>query len=201
MTQARQLTFQPTERASLLVADFYANVPDLPHAAARGALQNLQRLLQAARAANALVVYCATVFRAGYVEISDRNPLFAPKKMSGLPAVIDAASLLHPDIAPLDGEVVIGKHRVSAFHGTSLDLILRANSIDTLIVAGFATRGVVLSTVRQAADMDYRLIVAEDCCVERDAATHDFLVKDILSMQAEIASASAIAQALPKTSA
>ena len=55
----------------------------------------------------------------------------------------------------------MGKHRVNALHGTALDLILRANARDTLIILGYATRGVVLSTVRAAADLDYRQIVVQ----------------------------------------
>ena len=61
---------------------------------------------------------------------------------------------------------MVGKHRVNALYGTALDLILRANALDTLIILGYATSGVVLSTVRAAADLDYRLVVVEDCCAE-----------------------------------
>jgi len=54
------------------------------------------------------------------------------------------------------------RHVVDTFHGTDLDIVLRANGIDTLVLAGIATSGVVLSTVRHAADNDYRLVVVED---------------------------------------
>lgn len=177
------------ERVALLIADWYESAQQLEHASSRDALGHTARLVGAARAAGVLVLHCATVFRPGYPEIDDRNLLFAPKKAGAQPAVFDPEKLLHPALAPQAGEIVLGKHRVSAFHGTSLDLVLRANRISTLIVCGFATRGVVLSTVRQGADLDYRLIVAEDCCVERDLAVHDFLVQHILPMQARVAKA------------
>src|SRR6266478_8319163 len=64
---------------------------------------------------------------------------------------------IHPAVAPLAGEIVVTKHRVSAFAGTDLDLMLRANGIETLILTGIVTSGVVLSTLRHAADADYRL--------------------------------------------
>jgi nicotinamidase-related amidase len=49
--------------------------------------------------------------------------------------------------------------RLTAFAGTDLETILRAREIDTLILFGVATSGVVLSTVRHAADADYQIIV------------------------------------------
>lgn len=54
-------------------------------------------------------------------------------------------------IAPKEGEIVVTKHRVSAFAGTDLAMILRANEIDTLVLFGIATSGVVLSTLLEAA--------------------------------------------------
>ena len=87
--------------------------------------------------------------------------------------------LIHPAVLPLAGEVVVGKHRVNALYGTALDLILRANTIDTLLILGYATSGVVLSTVRYAADLDYRLVVIEDCCADQDPDVHDFLTQTV----------------------
>jgi nicotinamidase-related amidase len=77
-----------------------------------------------------------------------------------------------------------------------LDLILRANNIDTLIILGYATSGVVLSTVRYAADLDYRLVVVEDCCADQDPAIHDFLTQRIFPRQAEVVSALEVIHAL-----
>ena len=189
------INLEPSERAALLIADFYASVTDLPHAIARGALANMQQLASVARAAGVLVCYSATVFRPGHPEIDERNPVFSVRKASSQPASTDPLELIHADLAPTPTDVVIGKHRVSAFYATPLDMILRVHRVNTLVVAGYATRGVVLSTVRQGSDMDYRMIVAEDCCVERDTATHDFLVRHILPMQADVASAQEIAAA------
>jgi Isochorismatase family len=49
------------------------------------------------------------------------------------------------------------KHGISPFVGTDLETLLRANGIDTLVLAGVHTSGVVLPTVRHAGDLDYRL--------------------------------------------
>ena len=53
------------------------------------------------------------------------------------------------------------KHRVNPFFGSELDMILPAQVIDTLMIMGHATSGVITSTVRYGADADYRLIVVE----------------------------------------
>jgi nicotinamidase-related amidase len=86
---------------------------------------------------------------------------------------------IHAAVAPEGDDIVITKHRVGAFPGTDLEMILRANDIDTLILFGIATSGVVLSTLRHAADTDYRLIVIKDCCADSDAEVHACLVDKV----------------------
>jgi nicotinamidase-related amidase len=65
-----------------------------------------------------------------------------------------------------------------------------------LIILGYATSGVVLSTVRYAADLDYRLIVVEDCCVDSDPEVHDFLTQRIFPRQADVVAAADVRRAL-----
>jgi nicotinamidase-related amidase len=185
------------QHTALLIADFYATfMGSLPHAVDRQVVEKTQRLQGAAREAGLFVCYCATVFRPGYVEISERNKTFRERKHSGQPAVSDPVQLIHPAVRPADGEVVVGKHRVNALYGTALDVILRANNIDTLIILGYATSGVVLSTTRYAADLDYRLVIVEDCCADQDPAVHDFLTQRIFPRQADVVSAADIIEAL-----
>ncbi|HEX2276291.1 MAG TPA: cysteine hydrolase [Candidatus Tectomicrobia bacterium] len=185
------------QRTALLIADFYgAILSTLPHATDRKVIEKTQHLQGAAREAGLFVCYCATVFRPGYVEISERNKVFRERKHSGQPPVSDPVQLIHPAVLPRPGEVVVGKHRVNALYGTALDPIWRANNIDTLIILGYATSGVVLSTVRYAADLDYRLLVVEDCCADQDPSVHDFLTQRIFPRQAEVVSAASVIEAL-----
>jgi nicotinamidase-related amidase len=185
------------QHTALLIADFYAAMMStIPHAVDRQVVENTQRLQAAAREAGLFVCYCATVFRPGYVEISERNKTFRERKHSGQPAISDPVELIHPAVRPADGEVVVGKHRVNALYGTALDVILRANNIDTLIILGYATSGVVLSTTRYAADLDYRLVIVEDCCADQDPAVHDFLTQRIFPRQAEVVGAADVIVAL-----
>jgi nicotinamidase-related amidase len=172
---------------ALLIGDYYADIMgSMTHAVERHCLEKAVALRHAARKAGLLICYSATVFRPGYPEIGERNKIFVPRKRSGKPAASDPVALIHPAIAPADGEIVVGKRRVNALFGTDLSIVLNAHGITTLILLGYATSGVVLSTTRYAADMDFRLFVVEDCCADMEPATHDFLCKSIFPRQASV---------------
>ena len=182
---------------ALLIADFYADMmTSLPHAVDRDVVARTQALQRAARDAGLLVCYSATVFRPGYPEISDRNKTFSQRKASGAPAVSDPVQVIHEGVRPIDGEIVVGKHRVNALYGTDLDMSLRANNIETIVLLGYATSGVVLSTTRYAADSDYRLYIVEDCCSDSDPEVHDFLTQRIFPRQADIVQSGDVIKAL-----
>ena len=184
-------------RTALLMADFHAaNIGTNPHVQERHTFERAGEVLAAARHAGIFVAYIVVNFRPGYPEISDRNQTFSRRKTSGESPAIEAASLLHGSVPPREGEPIIVKHRVNAFFGTDLDMMLRAQNIDTLILQGHATSGVILSTVRYAADADYRLVVVEDGCADPDHSAHQFLMEKIFPRQATIASAQEVTQAL-----
>lgn len=65
-------------------------------------------------------------------------------------------------------------------------MILRAQRVQTLVLAGIATSGVVLSTLRQAADMDYRLVVLRDGCADADEEVHRVLLDKVFPRQADV---------------
>jgi isochorismate hydrolase len=112
-----------------------------------------------------MAIYNLVGFRPGYPEMSARNMSFHPinenRAFRGRRCQVQRYVSA---LAPKSGETVVTKHRVGAFRRTDLDMILRANGIETLVLTGIATSGVVLSTLCHAADADYRLIALEDCC-------------------------------------
>jgi nicotinamidase-related amidase len=75
---------------------------------------------------------------------------------------------------------------VSAFTGSDLEVMLRSFEIKHLVLCGISTSGVVLSTVREAADKDYRITVLSDCCADRDEEVHRVLTTKIFPRQAEV---------------
>jgi nicotinamidase-related amidase len=152
-------------------------------------LDRLSRVIDAARSARIPVIYVVVRFRDGYPEVSPRNKSFSQIQGSGRLLESDPGSGLDPAVAPRDGEVVVTKKRVSAFAGSDLQVVLRAQGIEELILTGIATSGVVLSTLRAAADMDYRLTVIADCCADRDDEVHRVLTTKVFPRQADVVSA------------
>jgi nicotinamidase-related amidase len=75
-------------------------------------------------------------------------------------------------------------------------MILRAHGIDTLVLAGVATSGVVLSTLRYAADADFRCVVVQDGCADADAEIHQVLTGKVFPRQATVVSAGQLLAAL-----
>jgi Isochorismatase family len=102
-----------------------------------------------ARDAGMMVLHVVVAFRPGHPEVSPRNPLFSALKANGMAVAGSEGAAIHPAAAAREGEPIVVKHRISPFVGTDLETLLRANGIDTLVLAGVHTSGVVLSTVRQ----------------------------------------------------
>jgi nicotinamidase-related amidase len=153
-----------------------------------GYLGRLATAIPAARAADVMVGYVTIAFRPGYPEVSDRNKSFAAIAGTGRFADGDPSTAIPDAVAPAPGEAVVIKRRVSAFTGSDLDVLLRARRIEHLVLAGIATSGVVLSTLRQAADLDYRLTVLADGCLDADPEVHQVLVGKVFPRQAEVTS-------------
>lgn len=173
------------EKSALLVMDMQmgilANYQNADEIAG-----NVSKAIETARSKNIPVMYARLGFRPGFPEINQNNKIF-----SGIKEHIGNSSLeefmkFHPSIAPKDGDVVVEKRRVSAFSGNDLDIILRAQGINHLILCGVSTSGVVLSTLREAADKDYKITVLADCYTDADAEIHKVLTEKVFVRQAEV---------------
>lgn len=149
-------------------------------------ITNVKKSIDAARSNNIPVIYVVVGFRQGAPEISANNKGFGGRR--DVMASIDMTAFMqvHPDIAPSDGELTVTKRRVSAFTGSDLEVVLRSFGISHIILTGIATSGVVLSTVREAADKDYRISVLADCCADPDPEVHSVLVEKVFPRQADV---------------
>jgi nicotinamidase-related amidase len=172
----------PDSHTALLVMDFQEGIV-ARFADDDGLLDRVARAIDAARGAELPVIYVKVDFRPGFPEISPRNRAFAQVVESGF---LGDAARLDPAVAPIEGDVEVTKRRVSAFAGSDLDVVLRAKDITGLVLAGIATSGVVLSTLRAAADMDYELTVLSDCCADGDEEVHRVLLTKVFPRQAEV---------------
>ncbi|HET8551049.1 MAG TPA: isochorismatase family cysteine hydrolase [Gammaproteobacteria bacterium] len=176
-------------RTAVLIMDYQNDIVAMTGDGAAALLDKASRVLSAARKATMPVIYITVGFRPGYPEVSPRNKSFSGIRESGRLAPGSAGAEVHPAVTPQANDIVVVKHRVGAFSGTDLEMILRAHDVDTLVLLGIATSGVVLSTVRHAADHDYRLIVLKDCCADTDPEVHSCLMDKVLARQATVATA------------
>jgi nicotinamidase-related amidase len=134
------------------------------------------------------VIYVVVQFRNGFPEVSSDNKSFsAIKKMQNVFADEEQTAIFK-DVAPDKKDIVVVKRRVSAFTGSDLEVVLRSLGINKLVLSGIATSGVVLSTVREAADKDYQLTVLSDCCADSDPQVHEILLTKLFPRQAEVIS-------------
>lgn len=150
-------------------------------------LGHIAAAISAARSAGISVIYIVVQFRKGYPEVSPRNRSFAAIRSAGAAMEESSpATAIHPVVAPRDGDIVVTKRRVSAFSGSDLDVVLRALQVDGLVLTGIATSGVVLSTLRAAADMDFRCTVITDCCADGDEEVHRVLTTKVFPRQVTV---------------
>jgi nicotinamidase-related amidase len=137
--------------------------------------------------ASRIMMFVRVAFRAGYPEVAASNVGFSAAAKAGDSMTQDHPhTQLHPALAARPDEPVIVKRRVSAFAGSDLDVLLRGAGADTLVLAGIATSGVVLSTLRYAADQDYHLVVLADACADRDEEVHRVLLEKVFPRQATV---------------
>ena len=151
-------------------------------------LETVSSVIDTARQANLPVIFVVVRFRQGFPEVSPDNLSFSKLKDRGTDFQ-ETAAAAQPALTPKPEEVIVTKRRVSAFSGSDLEVVLRAQRIDHLILTGIATSGVVLSTLREAADKDYRLTVIADACYDADNSVHDVLTTKIFPKQANVLTA------------
>jgi nicotinamidase-related amidase len=185
------------EHTAVLVMDYQNDILGmLPEKAQAPLLERAGALLQGARAAHLPVIYVAVRFRNGYPEVNPQNKRFSALRESGRLREGSPGAEIHARIAPQPGDIVVTKRRVGAFSTTDLESILRANHITTLAMFGISTSGVVLSTVRWAADQDYQLIVVADACADFDEEVHRVLTEKVFPGQATVLTTEAFTRAL-----
>jgi len=170
---------------ALLVMDMQAGiVAMLPDSAA--ILDKVAAAISNARNSNIPVIYVVVGFRDGAPEISLNNKGFSASIERFANVNMAEFMAVHPAVAPVGDEITVIKRRVSAFTGSDLEVVLRAKNIKHIVLTGIATSGVVLSTVREAADKDYQITVLADGCADGDAEVHSVLTGKVFPRQADV---------------
>ncbi|MGC7402943.1 isochorismatase family cysteine hydrolase [Pandoraea pneumonica] len=159
------------EKTALLVMHYQTDILDLFPSVAPTLLSNTRQLCDAARVKGVDVYFAKFHFSPGYPEVSPLNKNGQGVKQLGL-FVDDRVS---PELGRRENETVVVAHRASVFYGTDLQVRLSARGIDTLIMVGIASTGVMLSSIAYASDADFRLFTVKDCCYDPDQVVHDHL--------------------------
>jgi nicotinamidase-related amidase len=156
-----------------------------------GMLDNTRRLVDAARAAGATIVYAPITFAPGYGELS-RHPYGILK------GVVDSTAFVKGEwgaeivdaLSPQEGDVIVeGKRGLDTFATTNLDFILRARGIDTIALGGFLTNCCVESTMRTGYEKGYQVITLSDCVAATSAEEHKNAIEFDYPMFSEVMTA------------
>jgi nicotinamidase-related amidase len=176
------------KRTALLVMDYQngvvSQIPDT-----EALLDRVSTAIDATRAQGGHVGWVRVAFTDADFDAIPETSIFAAMTSGPQrPAMHSDAptTQIHPRLEPEPGDITVRKTRVGAFSTTDLDQQLRAQGITTLVLAGLSTSGVVLSTVREAMDRDYQIVVLRDACADRDQDTHDFLIQKLFPGRAHI---------------
>jgi nicotinamidase-related amidase len=150
-------------------------------------LTKVEKAIQSARSAGIPVIYVTLSFRKGHPEIHHEHQRFGGLKQSKeMFTAAHEGTIIHPSIAALDTDIIVVKKRVSAFTGSDLDVILRAHKTENIVLSGFSSTGVVLSTLREAADLDYHMTVLSDACADPETEVHEFLIKKVFPFSGNV---------------
>jgi ureidoacrylate peracid hydrolase len=148
-------------RAALVNVDlqnyFVENAPD-----GFTILERVNRLAAVCREAGILVVHTAHVLRPDGSNTGVLGELVPAVREEGFIFEGSRTAALHDDLVIAPEDVLIKKPRFGAFHGTDLELILRQQGIDTLIISGISTDVCCDTTAREANARDFRVLFLSD---------------------------------------
>jgi nicotinamidase-related amidase len=142
----------------------------------RGVLVNAKRCLEAARAAGMAVVHVRLGFRPDYADCLSVAARIGGLKANRAAIIGEFGTEFHPEVAPVEGEMIITKQCVNPFFNTALMTWLMQNGIKRLYLGGVATHLVVESTARFADDAGFAPVVIEDICAAPNPALHDHFI-------------------------
>lgn len=139
----------------------------------RGVLDNAAKALQAARERGWDVAHAHLAFDEGYGNRTNRSERFAGHETARRFLRGSVESEIRAEVAPQEGELVVGKGSVSPFASTGLLQSLLSRGITDLVIAGVATHLAVESAAREATDRGLLVTVLSDACAAPNAAVHD----------------------------
>ncbi|MCX5087665.1 cysteine hydrolase [Streptomyces sp. NBC_00365] len=174
------------QRTALLAMDFQNGI--IGHVPDAGVLvERVGGAIADVRAAGGTIGYVRVAFTDDdWAAVPESNKSFSAVAAAKMLHHEEAATQIDARIAPEDGDIVVRKIRYGAGSTTDLHQQLRDRDIDTLILSGISTSGVVLSTLIDVADRDYRVYVLTDGVADPDPEVNRILVNDVFPSRAHL---------------
>ncbi len=164
---------------ALIVADLQKGITER-FAFAAVAAHGAGKAVAEARRRGMPVIFVHAALRPDGSDVGERNPLFR--------VFLESGDMLHDGTASIDpdpvlgigeGDLVVTKRRTSAFVGSDLEIVLRAQGATSIVLCGAATSAVVAATAYDAADRDLGVTILSDACGDPDAEAHAFFVERV----------------------
>jgi nicotinamidase-related amidase len=148
-------------------------------------IKHVNEAISDARKDNINIIHVKVGFSENYLDNPANSPMFGAAKKSNALKLGTWGTKFHKDVDVRTEDYIVTKHRVSAFYGTDLEVILRSNRIENIRIAGVSTNMAVELTAREAHDRDYKVTVLSKACGSQTEEMHNFSLK-IMSRFAEI---------------
>ena len=160
-------------------------------------IANCRKLLDKARQVGMPVIH-VRVSRRPDRRDAPRSPLGAPPEGVAGPRLVEGSqdAEIVSELTPTPEEVVVTKHTTSPFNTTDIEVYLRRFGVDTLIITGYSTTGVVEGSLRDARDKDYDCAVVRDCCAAGTIQEHDTCMDIVFPRMAWVAGVNAVIGAI-----
>ena len=187
------------QRACLLLFDFlegHVNKDPATRKRYNHVVANAEALLRAARRAGMMVAFANADHRpdnattVGALRDTDNRlrPITPEEARNHKPVIVAGtpeAGIIR-ELTPEPDDYLVPKHRWSAFHGTYLELALRARNADTIVLCGGSTDVGIASTAFAARDLDYNLVLVSDACTSPEVDNHLHLMKRVFPRMARV---------------
>lgn len=159
-----------------------------------GSVATAARLLDAARSAGVKVFYTRVAFQPGHPDLVANSPLLGMVAQNNCLVDGTPGAAITDKAAPQPGDAVVTHTRITGFHGTELDVLLRGAGVHTVVLFGVATNVSLEGTAREASNLGYRTVVVSDACSAGSDAAHAASLES-LGLLAEITTADDVASA------
>ena len=170
----------------------------------KGAITNTYKVIAAARKAGVPVIFSGHIHRKDNADVvptvtDEMLQELVPQTEEVLIEGTPGAEFVNA-LKPAPGDHVILKRRSSAFYNSDLEIVLRSQGIDTVLVIGVVTDGCIANTIRGARERDLHVIVLSDCCATKTQEVNDFFITKVFPKEERVRTSDEIIAAIIQAS-